>query len=206
MTDDNTTPYEVPETTPATEVVHERRSFDRRSAGITAGALLALVLAFLAGLAIGDHGHHGRGGDERFSQVRERGGMGFHGRGGPAGMPGGGPGMDGGPRGRGGPFGGRGGGRGHGGGVMGVVTQASSTELTVDPLRGGDDDASNDVTVKLGADTKVYSMGANGREDAKASDIAKGAMVGVRSGDAGSSSSSGSITASAVMILRAADA
>jgi hypothetical protein len=205
--DDETTELDAADAAPAastttTEVVRERHGFDRRSAGITVGALLALLLAFLVGLAIGHH--HGRDGwgDGHFQQMRAQGGgMPFQqrGRGHAGNMRGGAPGMDRGER------GGESGGPGRQGGVMGVVTKASSTELTVDPLRGGGGDTSS-VTVTLGSDTKVYRQGSDGREDAKVSDIDTGAIVGVRASGGASDGDSSSIAADEVMILRAGDA
>jgi hypothetical protein len=96
--------------------------------------------------------------------------------------------MDGGPGGAGemgrgmggGAMGGGPGGRGgmHGGG-MGVVTKASSSSLTIEPLMGREDS----VTVKLGDDVEVYERGNDGPgdiESATVSDIDEGDIVAVR--------------------------
>lgn len=199
-----------------------RPPVDRRSLGLGAVAVGALVLAFIAGLAVG--GHHDRGGDrmERMRDGRgpfapgrqggeERGGGFLGGRrgmhGGKAegggmrgGMPGGGPGTKGGM--------GRGG---HGG--AGVVESASADELTIAPLGG----RIEELTVNLDDDTEVKVRGGNGAgdiEDAEVSDIDEGDIVMVLGtpgdvdddgGDDEDAASSATIDAKAVVILRDGD-
>lgn len=195
----------------------ERTGVDRRSLGIGAGAVGALVLAFLAGLAIG--GHHDRGG--RFEQARDgRGGFMQRGDGGRGDMRGGGMrggGMPGGEMRGGDARGGFGGGpgardgRGHGGGGAGVVESASDDELTISPLGG----RIEELTVNLDDDTEVTQRGDDGArdvEDAAVSDIDEGDIVMVlgepadnEDGDDEDADTTATIDATAVIILRDGD-
>lgn len=170
----------------------ERRSFDRRSALLAVGGVVALLAVLGIGIGIGRK-HDGDDGG-RFERAGDRGGMPFAGGrgmrgGGPGahmgGGPGGGPGGDrefgNGGEGRfgGGPGGPGGRGGGMRGGGMGVVTKASSSSITIEPLAGPD----QTVTVKLGDGVDVYRRGPDGPgdiEQAKVSDIDAGDIVAVR--------------------------
>ncbi len=234
MADDDTSTDETVETrkvdaepaTPAEPVAvasastTTRRELDRRSIGYGALAVGALVLAFFAGMVVGNH--HDR--DGRFERSRGEfaqggpggGGRGMFERGGRGDdMPGGG--MQGGMRGgmQGGmPGGGPGehGGMGRGGhGGAGVVESVSSDELTVAPLGG----RIEELTVKLGDDTEVKQRGDDGAgdvEDAKVSDIDEGDIVMVLGAPGDSEAdaddedaTSATVDAKVVVILRDGD-
>ncbi len=187
-----------------------RAPIDRRSLGIGAAAVVALVLAFLAGAAVGGDDHD----DERVAAVRgERMFGGGHGR--PRG--GDGPRFDmrhhgrSGAKGarRGGGFGGPGSFMGRGGhGGAGVVESVSDDKLTIAPLAG----RTKELVVRLGDDTKVTMRGDDGPhdiEEAKVSDIDEGDIVMVlgkpgdgKANDGKADKASAIVDARAVFILR----
>lgn len=161
------------------------RRLDRPTALVVAGSLLALLLAFGAGVAVGHGDRHDGGRDER-RPAWGRGPAGSYGGPGRGGMrrdePGmrGMPGMRGGDvlgaPGRPGPNAVRGA-RGERG-LIGEVTSAAADELELDPIRGGDA-----VTVRLGDDTDVRRANDDDprqREHAEPGDIADGDIVMVR--------------------------
>lgn len=146
---------EEPAATPDPAPRPPRTPVDRRSLGLGALAVGALVLAFVLGMAIGGPDHH-----DRFERAREASGPMMRQGGGMRGeraMPG----MRGG---------------GHGRGGAGVVEAVSADKLTVAPLHG----PVAELTVQLDDDTEVKVRGADGAqdiEDAAVSDIDEGDIV-----------------------------
>jgi hypothetical protein len=147
-----------PAPAPAALPPHARRGFDKRTAGFTAIGISALLIAFVGGYALGDH--HGGDDGPHFQRAfagGPGGGPGMPGRGGPGGGPSfSGPGergeLRGGFDGRDG--GGRGGRRGdlrlemRGNAVVGAITDIDGDEVTVKPVRGGDEVTADKDDVK----------------------------------------------------------
>ncbi|MCW2927012.1 MAG: hypothetical protein JWM86_980 [Thermoleophilia bacterium] len=210
---DETTEVDAVETTdPAGDP--RRSRVDGRTLGLIAAGVVALVLAFAAGSAVGgdDGDRHGRGelrrdgGGPGFAGDERRGGGGMRGerggQGGPRGMAGGGM--------RGGHGGGMRGG--HGGG-MGVVTGIEGDELTIEPLGG----PVEEVTAALDDDTEIKRRGDDGAgdiEDAERSDLDEGDIVAIRGdrdddedadGAEGADDAAATVDADTVVILRDAE-
>ncbi|MCW2960419.1 MAG: hypothetical protein JWM90_806, partial [Thermoleophilia bacterium] len=148
----------TPVTTPSAADTPARHSFDRRTAGITAIGISALLIAFFSGYAVGGAdddddergfrgapvGMRGGSGDAGQPQLREHGGT--DGRQQQGGR--GGQGMRGELRQNGRP-----------GGAVGAVTKVDGDEVTVKPARGGD-------TVTVDREDVVAVGGRGGRSDA----------------------------------------
>jgi hypothetical protein len=206
-----TPPPAEPAATPVTAAASAPAARDHRGMLVGAGVALVIVLAFVAGLAIGT-GHDDDRREERLAAMYAAGGGPGEQQGRRGGGPGGMQGREGG--GPGGTYGREGGGRGEmggpgggpRGGVMGVVDSASDQELVVESLRGGEQ-----VTVTIDDDTRIVRQGDAGPgdiEEADASDIGEGDIVAVhaqRDGDAESDADDEDrqVAADAVMILRA---
>jgi hypothetical protein len=90
---------------------------------------------------------------------------------------------------------------------MGVVTGVTKNSLTFDRIRGGN----GSVTVSIDDDTKVVRHGDAGPRDAKPAkldDIDEGdivAVMGARDGSKSGDDDADQVTASMIMLLRAAD-